>query len=91
MRVSSDKALTLKCSVSLNNRLLRSGSGSQLDQLLLDLQTHWDNLEQGFGLSIGLREFAYICSKNANLSASDDRQTRLLRICFSAPAPDLPS
>ena len=55
-------------SVSLNSRLLRSGSGPQLDQFLLDLQTHWDNLEQRFGLSIGLREFAYICSKDANLS-----------------------
>ena len=57
-------------SVSLNNRLLRSGSGQHLDQLLLDLQTHWDTLEKGFGLSIGLREFAYICSKDSNLSAS---------------------
>jgi hypothetical protein len=56
--------------VSLNNRLLRSGAGPQLDQLLLDLQTHWDSLEHGFGLSIGLREFAYICSKNAKLAAS---------------------
>ncbi len=57
-------------SVSLNNRLLRSGSGPQLDQLLLDLQTHWDSLEQHFGLAIGLREFAYICSRDVNLSAS---------------------
>lgn len=57
-------------SVSLNSRLLRSGSGPQLDQFLLDLQTHWDRLEQRFGLSIGLREFAYICSKDASLSAS---------------------
>ena len=57
-------------SVSLNSRLLRSGSGPQLDQFLLDLQTHWDRLEQRFSLSIGLREFAYICSKDANLSAS---------------------
>ena len=39
-------------------------------QLLLDLQTRWDTLEKGFGLSIGLREFAYICSKDSNLSAS---------------------
>jgi hypothetical protein len=57
-------------SVSLNSRLLRSGSGPQLDQFLLDLQTHWDRLEQRFGLSIGLREFAYICSKDAKLSHS---------------------
>ena len=57
-------------SVSLNNRLLRSGSGPQLDKLLLDLQIHWDSLEQRFGLAVGLREFAYICSKDVNLSAS---------------------
>lgn len=54
-------------SVSLNNRLLRSGSGQHLDQLLLDLQTRWDTLEKGFGLSIGLREFAYICSKDSGI------------------------
>jgi hypothetical protein len=41
-----------------------------LDQLLLGLQTHWDSLEQRSGLSIGLREFAYVCSKDANLSAT---------------------
>src|SRR4029077_15150496 len=51
-------------SVSLNNRLLRSGSGPELDRLLIKLQTQWDRLEQDFGLSIGLREFAYICSKD---------------------------
>ena len=57
-------------SVSLNNRLLRSGSGPELDKLLLDLQIHWDNLEQRFGFAIELREFSYICSKDMNLSAS---------------------
>ncbi|MGO7394559.1 protein DpdJ [Rhizobium ruizarguesonis] len=57
-------------SVSLNIRLLRAGSGPQLDQLLLDLQNHWDHIEQQFSISIGLREFAYICSKDPNLSAS---------------------
>jgi len=55
-------------SVSLNNRLLRAGSGPQLDQLLLDLQTHWDSLERRFGIAIGLREFAYIASKDATLA-----------------------
>ncbi len=67
-------------SVSLNNRLLRSGSGPQLDQLLLDLHTHWDSLEQRFGLAIGLREFAYICSRDVNLSA-------LVRTFLSATLP----
>jgi hypothetical protein len=57
-------------SVSLNNRLLRSGSGPQLDRLLLDLQEHWDSLEERFGLSIGLREFAYICSRDPSLAAA---------------------
>lgn len=57
-------------SVSLNVRLLRAGSGPQLDQLLLDLQAHWDRLEEQFSISIGLREFAYICSRDASLSAS---------------------
>ncbi|MCA2411257.1 protein DpdJ [Rhizobium leguminosarum] len=57
-------------SVSLNIRLLRAGSGPQLDQLLLDLQAHWDRLEEQFSISIGLREFAYICSRDAGLSAS---------------------
>jgi hypothetical protein len=55
-------------SVSLNNRLLRAGSGPQLDQLLLDLQTHWDATEDRFGIAIGLREYAYIASRDAILS-----------------------
>ena len=67
-------------SVSLNNRLLRSGSGPQLDQLLLDLQDHWNRLEQRFGLSIGLREFAYICSKDTKLTSS-------VRLFLSATLP----
>lgn len=57
-------------SVSLNNRLLRTGSGPQLDRLLLDLQAHWDALESRFGVAIELREFAYICSKDVTLSAA---------------------
>ena len=67
---SSSIVLSHVLSVSFNNRLLRAGSGPQLDQLLLDLQDHWDSLEQCFGLSIGLREFAYMCSKDTNLSSS---------------------
>ena len=56
-------------SVSLNNRLLRSGSGPDLDHLLIDLQALWDNLEAKFGLALGLREFAYIASKNSVMSS----------------------
>lgn len=55
-------------SVSLNNRLLRAGSGPQLDQLLLDLQAHWDATQHRFGIAIGLREYAYIASRDATLS-----------------------
>ncbi|PYD46395.1 protein DpdJ [Novacetimonas pomaceti] len=47
-------------SISLNNRLLRTGAGQDLDRLLLELQTYWDALEERFGMAIGLREFAYI-------------------------------
>jgi len=57
-------------SVSLNNRLLRAGSGPQLDRLLLDLQSHWDATEERFGIAIGLREYAYIASRDANLSTA---------------------
>jgi len=55
-------------SVSLNSRLLRAGSGPQLDQLLLDLQTHWDRMQDRFGIAIGLREYAYVASHDATLS-----------------------
>ena len=55
-------------STSLNNRFLRTGSGPQLDQLLLDLQTHWDMMQDRFGIAIGLREYAYIASRDATLS-----------------------
>jgi hypothetical protein len=55
-------------SVSLNNRLLRAGSGPQLDQLLLDLQNHWDATQGRFGIAIGLREYAYIASRDASLA-----------------------
>lgn len=57
-------------SVSLNNRLLRSGSGPQLDRLLLDLQTHWDATQGRFGIAIGLREYAYIASRDATLATA---------------------
>jgi hypothetical protein len=55
--------------VSFNSRLLRAGSGPELDSLLLALQDYWDELEVRFGVLIGLREFAYICSKNPALAA----------------------
>ena len=67
-------------SVSLNNRLLRAASGPQLDRLLLNLLEHWDSLEQRFGVSIGLREFAYICSR-------DDRSSAEVRSFLAATLP----
>jgi len=57
-------------SVSLNNRLLRAGSGPQLDKLLLDLQQHWDAIQIKFGIAIGLREYAYIASRDPTLFKS---------------------
>jgi hypothetical protein len=57
-------------SVSLNNRLLRASSGPQLDQLLLDLQSHWDSTQSRFGVAIGLREYAYIASRDATLASA---------------------
>lgn len=57
-------------SVSLNNRLLRAGSGHQLDRLLLDLQTHWDATQDRFGIAIGLREYAYIASRDGTLATA---------------------
>lgn len=55
--------------VSFNNRLLRSGSGPLLDKLLLKLHREWDRLEEIFHIAIGLREFAYICSKDQSISS----------------------
>lgn len=55
-------------SVSLNNRLFRAGSGPELDRLLLDLQTHWDALQDRFGIAIGQREYSYIASRDETLS-----------------------
>lgn len=57
-------------SVSLNNRLLRAGSGPQLDRLLIDLQLHWDAVEARFGIAIGLREYAFIASRDRNLATA---------------------
>ena len=55
-------------SVSLNNRLLRAGSGPDLDQLLVDLQAHWHRIEQRFGIAVSLREFAFIASTDPTIT-----------------------
>ena len=38
--------------------------------MLLDLQTHWDATQNRFGIAIGLREYAYIASRDAALSSA---------------------
>lgn len=57
-------------SVSLNNRLLRAGAGPQLDQLLVDLHAHWDATQRRYGIATGLREFAYVASRDTRIAAS---------------------
>jgi hypothetical protein len=47
-------------SVSINTRILRPGSTSDWDILLLDLILEWERLEEHFSLSIGVREFCYV-------------------------------
>jgi hypothetical protein len=67
--LSSKSSINLShaLSVSLNTRLLRAGAGPDLDKLLILLQERWDTLEKVFGLAIGLREFAFICSRDATV------------------------
>lgn len=59
-------------SVSLNGRLMRAGSGPELDELLSLLLSRWKEIETELGLAVGLREFA--C-----LAAQDDRLVEPLR------------
>lgn len=57
-------------SVSLNARLLRPGSTSVIDHLLVKLTRHWEALEQRFGVTIGLRE--YCCLALQDLALRDE-------------------
>jgi len=50
--------------VAFNSRLLRPGSGPALDALLADLARFWDEMESRLTVSVGLREFAYIVSRD---------------------------
>lgn len=56
-------------SVSLNARLLRPGSTSAVDHLLVKLTRYWELVEQRFGVAISLREFCCLAVKNAGLRA----------------------
>lgn len=49
-------------SVALNQRLLRRGSNSDSDRLLLDLRTHWEAVQTSLGIAVDLRTFAYLAA-----------------------------
>lgn len=51
-------------SVSLNSRLMRVGSGPELDRLLDLLLRRWKEIEADLGLAIGLREFASLAGQD---------------------------
>lgn len=54
-------------SVSLNGRLMRAGSGPELDALLDLLLNRWRELEAQVGLAIPLREFACLAGQDEQL------------------------
>lgn len=54
-------------SVSLNARLLRPGSTSVVDHLLVKLTRHWEALEQRFSVAIGLREYCCLALQDRAL------------------------
>lgn len=54
--------------VSLNTRLLRPGSTPPLDDLVRSLLAHWDALEARLGLALDSRTFAFICSRDEQIS-----------------------
>lgn len=68
-------------SVSLNGRLMRAGSGPELDELLDLLLSRWREIEAKLGLTVGLREFA--C-----LAGQDDHLVEPLRRFLLAQVPD---
>jgi hypothetical protein len=47
-------------SISLNARLFRPGTQSELYALLNELLTTWESIEDRFNLALGIREFSYI-------------------------------
>ncbi len=75
-RVFADRggvAFSHSLSVSVNNRLLRSGAGPELDSLLRDIIAFWDAVEARYGLAVEVREFCYIASKNPDLAETTRR------------------
>ena len=67
-------ALSHALAVSVNNRLLRSGSGPLLDKMLKYVVDYWDNVEAKYGVSVAVREFCYIASKNPDFAAKVKHQ-----------------
>ncbi|MCZ8323140.1 MAG: protein DpdJ [Novosphingobium sp.] len=57
-------------SVSLNGRLMRAGSGPDLDELLGVLLSRWREIEQDLGIAVGLREFATLAGQDERLVES---------------------
>lgn len=55
--------------VAFNSRLLRPGGSTQLDELIAGLTMFWDELENHHAVAIGLREFAYVVSRDEHWSA----------------------
>ena len=55
--------------VAINSRLLRHGVGPGFDQLLYGLTKLWRGLEDKLQISIGLREFAYVVSRDSDWSS----------------------
>ena len=54
-------------SISLNSRLMRVGSGPELDALLDLLLRRWKEIEAKLGLAVGLREFACLAGHDDQL------------------------
>ena len=54
-------------SVSLNSRLMRLGSGPELDELLDLLLNRWKEIEAKLGIAVGLREFACLAGRDDHL------------------------
>jgi len=69
--------------VSLDARLLRPGTRRELDRLLLRVLERWDVLEAELGVSIGVREMAYV-------AASDREFASAVREVLRDAAPSVP-
>ncbi|WP_334656614.1 protein DpdJ [Sphingomonas panaciterrae] len=69
--------------VAFSSRLLRPGGSTQLDELIAGLTMFWDELEGRNAIAIGVREFAYVVSRDEQWSA---RVRQFLNVSMSATA-----